>query len=153
MSSPSADAVVPVWSELDLGDSRTVVSLTCCCDVTTVLSEHSVRTDAPARPLPVLSLNKHFTCAFSVQIATPLCPRPSRPYRPRVRCAAGYHASQRLITVTGCWPFPSGQQTRTDLGPPALEVLLADTRCRPPTSIIPHSILVTPGSIVDLARI
>ncbi|GBP42267.1 hypothetical protein EVAR_16363_1 [Eumeta japonica] len=52
------------------------------------------------------------------------------------------------------FPFRE-RQTRTDLGPPALRVLLADTRCRPPTLHNPHSILRTPlaRSIADLARI
>ncbi|GBP90031.1 Histone H2B [Eumeta japonica] len=47
------------------------------CDTSyhNILSEHSVRTDAPARPLPVLSLNKHFICAFYCADRCPAVPR------------------------------------------------------------------------------
>ncbi|GBP00196.1 hypothetical protein EVAR_62517_1 [Eumeta japonica] len=57
-----------------------------------VQSEHSARTDAPARPLPVLSQLFYYTLCFLCRPPPRCAPRPSRPCRPRVRCAATLHS-------------------------------------------------------------
>ncbi|GBP30558.1 hypothetical protein EVAR_94738_1 [Eumeta japonica] len=101
----------------------------------------SVRSPAPngryRAPAPS-ALTKLF--AF-VQIAAP---RPSGPADRESNRWLPNGVNEAICSEPWRWPFPFRErQTRTDLGPPALRVLLADTRCRPPTLHNPHSILRT----------
>ncbi|GBP67551.1 hypothetical protein EVAR_98604_1 [Eumeta japonica] len=125
----------------------------------------------PRAPAPSALAQQHFTCAFSVQIAAPLCPAtlpalptesPLRRWPPRFT-ATNYifiisdSNSLKFWNVTRALAFPL-QGTANPDGPGTTGLGGCSSPipgvARPP-SIIPHSILRTPfaRSIVDLARI
>ncbi|GBP40535.1 hypothetical protein EVAR_7534_1 [Eumeta japonica] len=117
-----------------------------------VASQSSVRSPAPngryRAPAPS-ALTKLFALCRSPPATLPALPIESQIWLPN-------GVNEVICSEPRRWPFPFRErQTRTDLGPPALEVLSPIPGVARPPSIIPHSILRTPfaRSIADLARI
>ncbi|GBP44653.1 hypothetical protein EVAR_44181_1 [Eumeta japonica] len=100
----------------------------------TLKTRYSVRSPAPngryRAPAPS-ALTKLFAfCADRRPATLPALPIES----PRRRRPPHSTTNNNLLFQrTRALAFFRERQTRTDLGPPALEVLLADTRCHPPT--------------------